>query len=262
MKNIIFLFALILTVTACEKTITVDLNSTDPKLIVEADVTDDAGGYRVKLSKTVNFSAANNFPPVKGAVVTISDNTGAIQTLTESISGTYTLNNVKGVSGKTYTLKIVTEGKTYTASSTMPKVVDLLGAEIELSPFGNSGSDSTKFYDIYPIFIDPANVKNNYIFFISSKGKKEKGFQNVINDNLFNGSYNPFSLNVFDLKLYPKDTVTIEMRCIDKPVYDYYYSLGNTDNSATPANPVSNISGGALGYFSAHTVRKTKAVVP
>jgi hypothetical protein len=62
--------------------------------------------------------------------------------------------------------------------------------------------------------------------------------------------------------LLPKDSVTIEMHCIDKPVYDYYYSLGNRDNSATPANPVSNIVGGALGYFSAHTVRKTTAVVP
>jgi hypothetical protein len=56
------------------------------------------------------------------------------------------------------------------------------------------------------------------------------------------------------------------MRCIDKGAYDYFYSLdqitSTNGNSATPANPVSNISGGALGYFSAHTVRKATAVIP
>lgn len=265
MKNIVFLCALLLTITSCRKIIEVDLNTTDPKVIIEGDVTDEVGGFQVKISKTVNFSDANNFPPVKGAVVTITDNSGVVQTLTETISGTYKLNNAVGVSGKTYNLKVVAEGKTYTASSTMPKVVDLLALEIELSPF-NRPNSTDKFYDIYPLFLDPVADKNNYLFFVSSKGKTEKGFNNVLNDNLFNGSYNPIPLAVFDLKLKPTDTVTVEMRCIDKGVYDYYYSLAGitTDNgdSATPANPVSNITGGALGYFSAHTVRKMTVIVP
>jgi hypothetical protein len=269
MKNIAFLFLLILTMSACEKTITVDLNSTEPKVIIEAEVTDQAGGYRVKISKTVNFSDANNFPAVKGAVVTISDNLGVVQTLTETTSGLYTSKDMKGVSGKTYTLKIVAEGKTYTSSSTMPKAVDLLGAEIMVSPFGNgpNPNQSAKIYDIFPFFIDPADTQNNYLFFLSSKGKQDKGFNNVANDNFFNGSFNPIPLrHSTDFKLFPKDSVTIEMRCIDKAVYNYYFSLaditGGGGNSATPANPVNNISGGALGYFSAHTVRKVTAVVP
>ncbi len=68
------------------------------------------------------------------------------------------------------------------------------------------------------------------------------------------------------IKVRSKDTVMVEMRCIDKAVYDYFYSLdqisSTNGNSATPANPVSNILGGALGYFSAHTVRKVAAVIP
>lgn len=264
MKKIAFFALLLSTMTSCMKIVNIDLNAADPKVIIEGNITDQTDGYSIKISKTVNFSEANNFPPVKGAVVTITDNAGVVQTLTESTAGLYTLKNSKGVSGKTYTLKIVAEGKTYTASSTMPKVVDLFGLEIELSPF-NQASSTDKFYDIYPLFIDPAADKNNYAFSVFSKGKKEKGFSNVINDNLFNGSYNPFPLNVSDLKLKPTDTVTVEMRCIDKPVYDYYYSLGQISgagDSATPANPVSNISGGALGYFSAHTVRKATVIVP
>jgi hypothetical protein len=265
MNKIIIFFLLILSLTSCEKVITVDLNTTDPKVMIEGQVTDQAGGFRVKLSKTVNFSDANNFPAVKGAAVTITDNKGVVQALIESESGVYTLKDIKGVSGNTYTLKVVAEGKNYTSSSTMPKAVDLLGAEIQESAFSNGPGSTTKLYDYFPFFLDPVDVKNNYYFILSSKGKKDKGFFNIINDNLFNGSFNPIPLNAgSDFKVSPKDTVTIEMRCIDRAVFEYYNALRDITGggSGTPANPVNNISGGALGYFSAHTVRTTTAIVP
>ncbi len=55
------------------------------------------------------------------------------------------------------------------------------------------------------------------------------------------------------------------MMCIDAAVYKYWYSFltggaSGDSNSASPANPVTNIKGGALGYFSAHTLQ-TKTVV-
>jgi hypothetical protein len=267
MKNIVCIALLLLTLTSCTKIIDIDLNTTDPKVIIEGSVTDEKGGFQVKISKTVNFSDANNYPPVKGAVVTITDNTGKTYTLPETKAGFYSLKDTIGVSGRTYSLKIVAEGKTYTSSSTMPKAVALLGAEIEKSPFNNGPRDTVKFYDYYPIFLDPANEKNNYRFILSNNGIKDKGFNNVINDNLFNGSYNPVPLFAdTDFKVKTNDVITIEMHCIDKAVYEYFFSLaqvsGGRGDSGTPANPVNNIVGGALGYFSAHTVRRVTAVVP
>lgn len=56
------------------------------------------------------------------------------------------------------------------------------------------------------------------------------------------------------------------MLCISPEVYKYWYSLnaGATggNNAASPANPVSNISGGALGYFSAQTAQTKYIDVP
>jgi hypothetical protein len=53
---------------------------------------------------------------------------------------------------------------------------------------------------------------------------------------------------------------------IDEAVYKYWYSLhfngGDGGNIATPANPVTNISGGALGYFSAQTVDRKTVIAP
>jgi hypothetical protein len=50
------------------------------------------------------------------------------------------------------------------------------------------------------------------------------------------------------------------MNCVDKAVYDYLDELLQVSTNASgfaspsPANPTSNITGGALGYFSANTV--------
>ena len=262
----IALFSLILTAfTSCMKIIEFDLNTSDPKVIIEADLTDQTDGYQVKISKTINFSAPNNFPAVRGAAVTVTDELGVVQTLTESLSGTYTLKGAKGVSGKTYSLKVVAEGKTYTATSKMPKLVPFTSVEVRESNFPGPANDTAYLY--MPVFIDPANEQNNYLFFLSLKGKQDKGFGNVFNDNFINGVRNQRSIFASeDFKVRSRDTVTVEMRCIDKAVYDYFYSLNDISSSnggsATPANPVSNISGGALGYFSAHTVRKLAAIIP
>ena len=56
------------------------------------------------------------------------------------------------------------------------------------------------------------------------------------------------------------------MQCIDDKVYLFYAALlqlsgGGPGGGVTPANPPSNISNGALGYFSAHTVRTRNIVI-
>ena len=63
------------------------------------------------------------------------------------------------------------------------------------------------------------------------------------------------------------DTITVEMNCIDDKIYTYFSALlqlsggGGPGGGITPTNPPSNISNGALGYFSAHTVRVKTAVI-
>jgi hypothetical protein len=53
------------------------------------------------------------------------------------------------------------------------------------------------------------------------------------------------------------DTVTVWLETIDKGVFDYFRTAGSeSGRNASPANPVSNISNGALGYFNASSVRK------
>jgi hypothetical protein len=55
------------------------------------------------------------------------------------------------------------------------------------------------------------------------------------------------------------------MQTIDKPIYKYFYalaaSMGNGPNASVPGNPVSYLSGGALGYFSAHTRQERTVII-
>ena len=68
-------------------------------------------------------------------------------------------------------------------------------------------------------------------------------------------------------KVNKGDTITIELLSIDKAAYDYFHTLSeilSSDQSPTslaPQNPLTNLSGGALGYFAAYTVDTRKIVI-
>jgi hypothetical protein len=93
------------------------------------------------------------------------------------------------------------------------------------------------------------------------------------NDAFTDGQFVLLQLdNGVDKKYDPRriqsgDTVTVHMFCINAFVYKYWYSLqtgggAGRGNMAAPANPVTNIKGGALGYFSAHTVDQKTVIAP
>ena len=63
-----------------------------------------------------------------------------------------------------------------------------------------------------------------------------------------------------DVDIYAGDTVTVQMQCLNKPIYTYWFTLSQQSangpgGSVTPSNPPSNISPVSLGYFSDHTTQ-------
>jgi hypothetical protein len=157
--HIISLILLSIINFACEKVISVDLNSAAPNIVIEGNITDQDGPYIVKLSQTVNFDLTNTFPPVTGASVVISDNLGNSERLTEGLAGTYSTSTIHGVPGRTYTLSVSVNGKEYIASSTMPPPVTIDSLTLESMTFGG---DNSKVIDVH--FKDSAGVKNYYRF--------------------------------------------------------------------------------------------------
>src|SRR5436190_2078112 len=264
LKLIIAFFTVL--ISSCEKVIHLDLNTAEKKYVIEATVTDQPGTAEVLLSQTKNFDDNNQFIGVSGAVITVKEEGGLLTTFTEISPGRYEAPGLAGTSGKSYALSINVAGNAFTATSTRPARVNLdsVYTSDELI-----STDTRKIVNV--VFQHPAGRGNNYRFIQYVNNLKEKQLF-IQNDDYTDGRLNITKLYYFaDDKsdstiIKSGDSLRVDMLCIDPNVYKYWYSLArNTNgdnNNVTPANPVSNIQGGALGYFSAHTLQTRRMKVP
>jgi len=260
--TILFPVLLSLGIAACKKVINVDLKTSTSQVVIEGEVTNAPGPYHVRISRSVNFSASNDYPPVSGALVKIVDSaTGMNLVLQEADSGDYVTNSFTGTPQHTYTLDVKTGDKEYIAYSTMPKVVVLDSVTFIQNIDLNNKPDINAVVN----FQDPPGLGNYYQFIEVLNGREIPNVL-VFEDRLSDGRYIEQPLFNDSAYLQPGDTLQMSMYCVDKNVYSYLFSLisvtgNNSFQSATPANPISNISNGALGYFSAHTVTRKQLTV-
>lgn len=261
-KNIKYiLIASIVTLFACKKIVTLNLSTAPTTIVIEGNITNQSGPYLVSITNTVGFYANNTFPPVSGAVVKITDSTtGVTDSLTETFagSGIYTTSKLFGAIGHTYLLDVVASGKEYKASSTMPKEVTY----DSLTFITNTGFGKPLTNPVIN-FQDPVGINNYYNFVETIKGKPSKQIF-TFSDRLSDGRYVTKQLFNDSSYIQHGDTVQVEMQCIDKKVYSYLEELSGQDDTngqpTSPADPTSNLTNGALGYFSAHTSLTKKAV--
>jgi hypothetical protein len=251
LSTIIVIFSLY----SCMKVIDLPLNTSSSQIVVIGNVYDQVGPDTIKISKSVKFSESNVYPMVVGARVIISSNTGESELLTEIAPGIYVTSTLQGIAGRTYTLTIVTGGKTYTASSTIPAAVNIDSVYLK------NGSDYGSNKDVHIKFQDPANVTNYYrvIEFINNV---RLSLFDVEDDKLSNGTIIDHSIIVTDTIYKAGDKIDVWLESVDENAYEYFRTARVEDrNSSTPANPVSNLNNGVLGYFNACSVRKITMVV-
>lgn len=265
MKNIQHLLLLTLLSTflwSCENVIELKRTDNEVKYVIEGTITNEPGVCSVLISKTKNFKDDNQFIGVSGAVVKIENN-GIAVILSESSPGVYKVNTINGTPGQTYLLTITLDGKTFTASSTMPAVVPFDDFYLKPADFDKESTDT------YVKYRDPLESRNFYWFELYVNEKRQRNFA-VMNDDFTPGqevnTTVTFENNTNDSSkdLKKGDELGVEMHCVDAAAYLYFFTLTNAEGSdfgASPSNPVSNITGGALGFFSAHTIQKRTLVI-
>jgi Domain of unknown function (DUF4249) len=261
---IVFITALLVicSLTSCEKVIDIKLDEAARKYVIEGNISNiSTDAVEVKISQTKLFEEENSFTGISGATVTIQVNNGTIYTLPQVSPGIYRSTAFTGVPGNNYLLKVSLNGTDYTATSVMPvKLVNLDTLSVNDLAFGGT---STK--TIQPSYLDPVGKGNSYRFIQYANGVQVKNIF-VQDDAISDGLRITRPLVNQDGDLKSGDIVRVDMLCIDEAVYRYWYSLDQAatgqNQSATPANPVTNISGGALGYFSAHSVSTKTIALP
>jgi hypothetical protein len=257
--TVISLSMLILSLfTSCEKVIDLELKESEPVIVIYADIDDESDNQYVRISKTYSFTEPNKFNAVTGARVIVTNQTGGVINFSEISPGVYQSPRFRGRSGVRYTLDVTVEGQKYTAVSTMPEKVFLDSLNFrEISFFGNTSNY------LVANFQDPAGVQNQYRYLLSVKSKV---VEDVVTEDRFNDGNKVANTIFYELDdLEPGDAIELDLQCIDRNVYRYYYAfgqnLGEGGPPVAPANPPSNISNGALGVFSVHTSSKRVAKV-
>ena len=278
--------------SSCEKSISFKLDNTVPAIVVEASIENGQAPVVILSSSYDYFSAispeilANSF--VHNAVVTLSNgvktqqlkeyffNTAAnIKVYYYSIDSANLANAFVGTFNTTYSLNIQSNGKTYTATTTIPflaKTVDSLWWK--KAP---DNPDSNKVV-LVGRATDPPGY-GNYVRYYTKVNRDPffPGLNSVFDDQIIDGK--TYSVDVergvnrnekIDQENYSffnrGDTITLKFANIDKGCYDFwrtmeysYSSIGNPFSS--PTKVLGNISGG-LGYFGGYAAQYKTIIVP
>lgn len=278
MKKYIFALSALCGFTSCQKVIQLELKDPSPVLIIEAIITDQPtlGSNYVQLTKNTDYDAFSVAAlGVSGASITIEDNVGNRDSLVEvppnfvgGLKGIYFMPSIQGTSGRTYTLTIIAEGKTYTAVSTMPghhTAIDSLTVKRQ-----QFSQDSTNQL-VYVHFKDKTGVVENFRMQTSRRDTSinlpiaNVQYRLQSNNRLLpDGQYH--NLPLFNMPFAKGETAIVKLWNMDAKVYDYFVTLQEATGNAfatpaAPANPNTNIKGGAQGYFAAVSESKDTILV-
>lgn len=254
-RNILFASMLL---SGCEKVIELKLDNAASMVVIDGGVSDRNENQVVRVSKTYSFSEPNKFTGLSGAKLVLIIPNGSRINYTEVSTGVYQTSRFRGIPGSTYKLDVTIEGKTYSASSTMPGKVIL--DSLTFKQFNFFGTLNTYIAVNYN---DPELSQNQYRYILKIKGKTA---DDMVNEDRFNNGNKVSDAIFYELKdLMPGDSLHVDFQCIDRNVYRYFFSLNQIGNRSgppiAPANPVSNFSNGALGIFNAHTSSKRVAII-
>lgn len=243
-------------IVSCEKVINVDIQQAPFRYVVEGVVSDKSDSAYVIVSKTTAVFDTKIFDGLNNAHVSISKDGGASVLFRYVGDGKYK-GKMTGTPGSTYKLQVSIDNEFFTATSTMPQKVSFDSLYTSHRLF--LGKDA---YIPVVQYQDPAGIKNAYRFKVWVRGFESNTIY-LADDKLTDGRLvrqELYNFNTSDTTLQKYDWLIVEMMCIDEPVFNFWNTLNQSSSgqsqTSSPGNPVNNITGGALGYFSAETYEK------
>jgi len=249
---------LALAFSSCQKAIDLELNNSIPAFVIEGELKEGTQDFKIRITKTSSYFSNEAPTDVKNAVVTLQKAGDIPIELVNDNNGFYSLSNYTAANSSEYSVAVSIDGKTYNASSYMNAPVPLDSVQIEKIQGGPFGGGNEPNYILFCNYKDPAGTFNYYRVKTVLNGQTDKPDNNIVvlDDRLTDGNNIRFPLFSDQFKL--NTVVEIQLLSIDKKTYDYFNTLGlivgGGNGSAAPANPISNWSNGALGYFGATSV--------
>jgi len=185
MKKILALLALIL-FASCEEVVDIDLDTAAPKLVIDANILWKKGTtgneQRIKLSTTTGFYSTE-IPTVSNATVILTNSAATVFNFIEiPNTGEYICTTFVPVVNETYTLTVIVNGLTYSATEKLLATPDI--DSVEQTIVQGIGGDliQVKFF-----FQDNGLEDNNYLIIVKKSDEviPELG---AISDEFFQGN--------------------------------------------------------------------------
>ena len=261
MKNTQLIITLLsfLFLSSCEEVVQLDLPNAAPRIVIEASLNwqkGTAGNFqKIKLTTTTGFYDTV-IPLVSGASVNVKNSSNNTFTFNE-INGTgeYVCNNFIPQINETYTLTVISNGQTYTATEALKSVAPI----VEIIQ-NDKGGFTGNTIEIKTYFNDPANDSNFYLYNYSYSSQILQNFY-VDEDTFYQGN-RFFSVSLSD-KVKKNDKIIVTHFGISKSYYNYLSVLlsiasngGGSPFQSPPATVRGNIINATntddypLGYFS------------
>ena len=288
----VVLIGLLIVLIGCEKKIDFTLKEQSEKLVVEATI-ENGQPPMIILSKSVGYFSkitpeilAQTF--VHNADVFISNGT-LTHKLKEysrplgnniifyfySIDSSNLSTAFMGQLERSYSLRIVAEGKEYTSITTIPKITKRIDSIWWKKP--QVTTDTTK-----AILMVKATDPPGYGYYIRYFTKRNSepfypALNSVFDDLFVDGTTYEIQVDRGVDRNAPRqddedffkrgDTVTLKLSNIDKATYDFWRTMEFSyatvgDPFSTPTKVLGNISGGALGYFGGYASQYRTIIIP
>jgi hypothetical protein len=277
--KIMSLFLAVLLSWSCQEIIDLDLEQSEPKLVVEGKLTNERIIQKIKISESINYYDTTALAPFKDALVSLLDKDGnfIVNLPYNPEDSTYQSNTPFGLDiGQNYILQIEAKSEILEAKGKVLENATLdslyyLSAE-ELQALGQP-----VFGEGYFMFVN-GNLNNEGIEYFK--------LDVSVNDTLRN-SRGDFSNSILTSEFFGKefqalpvpgsfeegDTVSLELYTLNEDVYQYYVEFINllfNDGgvfSPPPVNPTTNIKNVTkpenepLGYIQFSSIQRRSIII-
>lgn len=246
--------------TSCEEVINVDLKTAKPRLVIDAALKWEKGTdgaiQKIKLSTTTGYFD-QNIPKVSGANVFVTNQSNDVFNFVETLpnSGEYICTNFIPVIEATYTLTVIQNGNTYTATEKLKPVVPI--DKIEQRNDGGFGGKNIEV----KVFYTDNGTRNDFYLFRAKLSTYQIPSYRVSRDEFYQGNQIFSIYSNEDIK--SGDTIDFTLSGISEGYFNYMQvlisiagSAGGSPFQSPPATVRGNIINNndienyALGFFS------------
>jgi len=252
-KPFFFIYALLILVS-CEEVIILDLNSTEPQLVIEANLNVTDHLCKVSISQSDGFYSDNSFDKISGASISLQNSSGNNYILDDLGGGQYMASDIMATSGDTFSIHFdIPDYQSFSASALVPSAVHLDSLIIEEDTGGirPNGGNSDGDYNLTVEWKDIEGEDNFYRI----KVFRNDIFQSdvyVLSDDLL-GDGAKLARPVIGERYALGDELRVQLLSVNKGYYKYFSDIANGEgrglSAPVPFNPQGNIEQNILGYF-------------